>query len=309
MFFRTLLLATTRLWASEPAVPAGPFVEVLGIAQDAGHPQAGCYRDCCAPAWEDPRLAHRVASIAILDPISRQRWIIDASPDFPAQLKTLDQVLPVEGSPGLAGVLLTHAHIGHYTGLMHLGREVIGAKKVPVFAMPKMRSFLEQNGPWELLDRLDNIEIVTLQADQEIQLNERISVRPIQIPHRSEYTETVGFVVRGPNRAMLYIPDIDKWERWSTPIEDVIATVDRAYLDGTFYADGEIKGRAMADIPHPFVTESIERFGPLSESERNKIHFLHLNHTNPLLQPSAPEHGQVSRAGMHVARRGERLEL
>ena len=132
---------------------------------------------------------------------------------------------------------------------------------------------------------------------------------PIQIPHRSEYTETVGFVVRGPQRSVLYIPDIDKWDRWSTPIEKVIATVDRAYLDGTFFADGEIKERPMAEIPHPFVMESIERFRSLESAEKSKIHFFHLNHTNPLLDPSSSQSAMVREQGMHVARRGDRLVL
>jgi pyrroloquinoline quinone biosynthesis protein B len=309
MFLRTLFLATSRLWAAEPALPPGPFVQVLGVAQDAGHPQAGCYKACCAPAWSDPSLGHRVASLAILDPISGERWLIDASPDFPVQLRELDRLMPPRAGHGIAGILLTHAHIGHYTGLVHLGREVMGAQGVPVYAMPKMRAFLERSGPWELLDRLDNITLVTLTADQELRLNERIVVRPIQIPHRSEYTETVGFVVSGPQRSVLYIPDIDKWERWDTGIESVIATVDRAYLDGTFFADGEIAGRSMADIPHPFVVESLARFADLSAAERDKVHFLHLNHTNPLLRPDSAETQRVQQGGMHVAKRGERLAL
>ena len=161
---------------TDSKLPDGPFTEMLGVAQDGGHPQAGCKEHCCAAAWADPRLGHRVASMAIVDPVSRQRWIIDASPDFPIQLRALDEAMPVPDSIGLDGVLLTHAHIGHYTGLMHLGREALGANKVPVYAMPRMQRFLKENGPWELLDRLDNIEIVPLHAGQEIQLNERIHV-------------------------------------------------------------------------------------------------------------------------------------
>ena len=290
-------------------LPDGPFVEMLGVTQDGGHPQAGCQDSCCAAAWADPRLGHRVASMAILDPISNQRWVIDASPDFPIQLRSLDETMPVPDGIGLDGVLLTHAHIGHYVGLMHLGREALGATNVPVYAMPKMRRFLEENGPWELLGRLGNIDIIPLQANQEMKLNERISILPIPIPHRSEYTETVGFVVQGPDRSVLYIPDIDKWGRWRTPIEDVIATVDRAYLDGTFFADGEIKGRSMADIPHPFVMESIERFEALESFEKDKIRFFHLNHTNPLLNPASSEWALVRDQGMHVAVRGERMVL
>jgi pyrroloquinoline quinone biosynthesis protein B len=304
-----LLAMVGGVGASGPAVAAAPHVQVLGIAQDAGHPQAGCYRPCCKSAWDDPGLGHRIASLAIVDPDAQQRWLIDASPDFPAQLRELDRSQDAATSAGLDGILLTHGHIGHYTGLMHLGREAMGAKRVPVYAMPRMQAFLEQSGPWELLTRLQNVTIETLTADEPVALNHRIRVRPIAIPHRGEYTETVGFIVTGPERSVLYLPDIDKWDRWNTRIEDVLATVDRAYVDGTFFADGEIPGRSMADIPHPFVVESLSRFAALPDSERNKIHFTHLNHTNPLLQPDSPAGQRVTEAGMHVAIEGDRFAL
>ncbi len=287
----------------------GPVVQILGVAQDAGHPQAGCYRPCCKAAWEDPALAHRIASLAILDPEAGQRWIIDASPDFPAQLRDLEHADGRASSSGPDGILLTHGHIGHYTGLMYLGREAMGAQRVPVYAMPRMQAFLEKSGPWELLSRLDNVSMKTLTPGEAVVLNERIQVRPIAIPHRGEYTETVGFIVRGPHRSVLYMPDIDKWERWGTRIEDVIAQVDRAYVDGTFFADGEIPGRSMAEIPHPFVVESIHRLSALPAAERDKVHFTHLNHTNPLLQPGSAASTQVREAGMHVAQEGERFGL
>ena len=305
---QSLFLLTSALWAAAPE-EAGPYVEVLGIAQDAGHPQAGCLQDCCSGAWQDPQQAHRVTSLAILDPLSKERWILDASPDFPAQLRQLDEAMPEAAGQAPSGIYLTHAHIGHYTGLMHLGREAMGAKGVPVWAMPRMRAFLEQAGPWELLTRLGNISLRSLQDEEAIRLNDRLQVQPFLVPHRGEYTETVGYVVTGPNKSILYLPDIDKWERWERPIEALIAKVDRAYLDGTFFADGEIQGRSMADIPHPFVQESLERFSNLPETERNKIHFIHLNHSNPLLQNGSAAWKDLKENGMYRASRGDRLDL
>jgi pyrroloquinoline quinone biosynthesis protein B len=115
--------------------------------------------------------------------------------------------------------------------------------------------------------------------------------------------------IQGPNRSALFLPDIDKWNRWETQIEGVLSEVDAAYLDGTFYADGELGGRDMSRIPHPFIAESIQRFAALPESERDKVRFLHLNHTNPALDPSSPESGNVRDAGHHVAVEGEVFEL
>ena len=150
--------------------PGTPYVEVLGIAQDGGYPQAGCERPDCIDAWRDPSLRHRVASLGIVDPQSGERWIIDATADFPAQLHAIG------GS--LSGIFLTHAHVGHYSGLMHLGREVMGARGIPVYAMPRMRMFLENNGPWDQLVRLGNIALRPLEHGRAIHLSERIAVTP-----------------------------------------------------------------------------------------------------------------------------------
>ncbi len=269
---------------------------VLGIAQDGGYPQAGCNRPDCIEGWKNPR---RVASLAIVDPISKQRWIIDATPDFPAQLRALDEMAP---GP-LPSILLTHAHIGHYLGLAQLGREVLGARGVAVYAMPRMRQFLEHNGPWDQLVRLGNISIQPLEDGREVRLNERLTVTPLLVPHRDEYSETVGFIVRGPSRSILWLPDIDKWERWATPIESVIGKVDVAYLDGTFFSIDELPGRNMTEIPHPLIVESMTRFASLPEKERAKIRFMHLNQSNPALRDP-----RIVR-GFRVADQGEVVGL
>ena len=258
---------------------------VLGIAQDAGFPQAACAKDCCAAAWKDPTLRRRTVSLAVVDRTSKQRWLFECTPDFPTQLRALDEFqTPTREQQGLDGIFLTHAHVGHYTGLIHLGREIIGANETPVYTMPKMTKFLESNGPWSQLVELKNISLHPLTKDTTIKLNERVSVTPFQVPHRDEFSETVGFKIQGPNKTIVFLPDIDKWNKWNQKIEEVIRDCDVAYLDGTFFQNGEIPGRDMALIPHPFVTESIKRFSSLEKTERGKIRFIHFNHTNPVLQ-------------------------
>ncbi|MDP9362427.1 MAG: MBL fold metallo-hydrolase [Acidobacteriota bacterium] len=298
---RLALLILLAACASAPPAETSPVALVLGIAQDGGYPQAGCNRPDCADAWRNPKLRQRVASLAIVDPQSRQRWIIDATPDFGSQLRTLEEVAPrAEAAPLLDGILLTHAHIGHYLGLAQLGREVLGAHSVRVYAMPRMRDFLEHNGPWDQLVQLHNIEISTIADGVEVALNERIHVTPLRVPHRDEYSETVGFLVRGPSRAILWLPDIDKWERWSTQLETILARVDVAYIDGTFYDASELPGRDLREIPHPLMTETLTRLAS-SSPLRAKVRFIHLNQSNPLLREARP--------GVVVAKDGERVGL
>ena len=284
---------------------------VLGIAQDAGYPQAGCLKACCRCAWDEPELRRWVSCLALVDHQSGQRFLLDCTPDFPAQLQWLDRNVPLSSgtSAKIDGILLTHAHIGHYTGLMHLGREAMGTKDIPVYAMPRMFVFLQKNGPWSQLVDLSNIKLQPLVADQKVQLNARLSVMPILVPHRDEFSETVGFIIVGPHKTALYLPDIDKWSQWDRSIERIIETVDVAYVDGTFLANGELPGRDMSLIPHPFIQESIIQFAPLDESECKKVRFIHLNHTNPALQKDSSAQRQIRQAGMAVADQGEKVSL
>ncbi len=307
-------LVTYALFAAgshEPGKPAqpAPYVVVLGIAQDGGVPQAGTKDH---PGWDDPAKTRHVVSLGIVDPHTSQRWMIEATPDLRWQLHTLDRLAPAEGSPGLDGVFLTHGHMGHYTGLMYLGHESLGARDVPVHAMPRMRQYLSTNGPWDQLVRYGNIVLRPMSDGAPVRLNDRLTVTPFLVPHRQEYTEVVGFRVDGPNRSVLFIPDIDSWEEWDeqgTAIESMIADVDLAYVDGSFYANGEIPGRDMSGFPHPFITHSMTRFQSLPLDERRKVRFIHLNHTNPALDARSDARRRIEESGYRVAEEFEQFDL
>jgi len=286
---------------------------VLGIAQDAGFPQAACQKPCCELAWKNPSIRRYVASLGLIDHATGQKWLFDCTPDFPQQLQVLlersQNGTERLAAPLLDGIFLTHGHIGHYSGLIHLGREVMGARQIKTYCMPRMQKFLSQNGPWSQLVKLENIKTMELAAGRPTKLNERIEVIPFLVPHRDEFSETVGFRIQGPKKSVLFLPDIDKWSRWDQSIEKMIESVDVAYLDGTFFENGEIPGRDIALIPHPFVSESIRRFSPLAETERKKIRFIHFNHTNPVLQKANPATRKINQAGMAIAKEKEIVKL
>ena len=300
-----LVALATPAWSAD----AAPYLIVLGTAQDGGVPQTG---DTDHPAWQDPTRSRYVVSLAVVDPVTSQRWLFECTPDFKQQLHMLDETAPARTAPGLDGIFLTHAHIGHYSGLMFLGHESMGAAGVPVFAMPRMSAFLRNNGPWSQLVRYKNIALKKMAAGEPVSLNNRITVTPFLVPHRQEFSEVVGYRIEGPNRSVLFIPDIDSWEEWhdqGTAIEEQIASVDAAYLDATFYANGEIPGRDMSGFPHPFISHSMDRFQRLTTPERAKIRFIHFNHTNPVLDPDSRPHAAVYKRGYRLAKQGERLAL
>lgn len=282
-----------------------PFVVVLGIAQDAGIPQAGAFTH---PGWEDPSLRRRVVCLGLVDPRSRRRWMFEATPDFRDQLHHLHRLAPGERTlPD--GIFLTHAHIGHYTGLMFLGHESIGAAGVTVYALPKMRAFLADNGPWDQLVRFGNVELRELTAGLPLDLEPYLRVTALVVPHRQEYSEVAGYRIDGPNNSVLFIPDIDSWEEWDslgTRVEDLIREVEVAYLDATFFDGSELPGRDMSGFPHPFISHSMKRFESLPTSERRKVRFIHLNHSNPALRPDSEARRVIIDRGFRVA---EEMEI
>jgi len=275
-----------------------PSVQVLGTAQDGGIPHAGCRCTTCAAAREHPEQARRVAAIALVGH-SGKTLVVDATPDFPAQLERLalslgrKDVLP-------DALLLTHAHIGHYLGLAWLGREAMDAQALPVHVTPSMARFLGENRPWRHLVTRGQITLVPGLPGEAFDFD-GVRVTPFLSPHRAEDTDTVGVEIAGPTRRLLYLPDADAFP------DDVarrIGAVDVALVDGTFWSPEEVGHRDVKDIPHPFVEESLGRL----EGARGDVYFTHLNHTNPLLQPD-PDGRPVLPRGFRVLEDGDAFRL
>jgi pyrroloquinoline quinone biosynthesis protein B len=289
-------------------------VLVLGTAQDAGLPQIGCSEPMCAAARRDPALRRFASSILVCDPRSGSRWLFDAGPDLREQFELARAHPNTRVSSGerpalFDGVFLTHAHVGHYAGLIEFGLEANAARELPVFASQRMGQFLSRDGPWSLLVERREIALRELTPGVPVQLAGDLEVTPILVPHRDELSDTLAFVIRGPRRALLYLPDIDKWERWDRRLEDVLAEVDIALVDGTFFADGEVPGRSMREIPHPFVVETLARLGAAPSELRSRVVFTHLNHTNPAADPGSAAASAIRELGCRVAREGDLFEL
>ena len=281
-----------------------PYIVVLGIAQDGGLPHAGCIKVCCEKLWITGE-NEKVSSIGIVDPKTGQSWLIDATPDFASQLNILEDAHNTK----LSGIFLTHAHIGHYVGLLQLGREVMGAKGMPVYAMPKMKTFLSNNSPWNQLLSIGNIKIQNLQDSKGVKLTSRMYIEPFLVPHRDEFSETVGYRIVSNDKSLVYIPDIDKWGKWDQDIFKVVLHTDYALLDGTFYSSNEIPHRDMSEIPHPFITETMKLFEDMNTKNREKIFFIHFNHSNPAISHSSSISNLIRSRRFNVAKEGLKFIL
>lgn len=278
---------------------------LLGAAQDAGLPQAGCACDRCRRALENPALGQYVVCLGLIHRASGQAWMIDATPDFREQLALLRRAAP---ECKLAGILLTHAHMGHYTGLIQLGREAWNTQRMPVHTTPRMAAFLMRNQPWQQLAKFGNIAIRLSPPGQPIALAPALSATPIAVPHRDEWSDTMAFRIDGPDRSLFYCPDIDDWNRWEYPLARMLAEVDVALLDGAFFSPAEIPGRDIAEIPHPLATDTAERAAAAKAGSDCDVRLIHLNHTNPLWD-DGPERAWVAERGVGVAATGDRWSL
>jgi pyrroloquinoline quinone biosynthesis protein B len=249
----------------------------------------GCSKQCCTKAWANSATRRDVVSLALVDPTSNKWWLFEATPDIKEQLHSFQTITKGKYNYLPDGIFITHAHIGHYTGLMQFGREVMGTKEIPVYVLPKMKNYLETNGPWSQLVSLHNITLVTLENEKTVIPASGISIETFTVPHRDEYSETAGFKISTTAKSYLFIPDINKWEKWDKKIIDKINGVDVAFIDATFYDDGELSGKRISEVPHPFVVETMSTFNSENKLARSKIHFIHLNHTNPLLWDDAKQ--------------------
>lgn len=295
---------TSEAAVSTPAPAAGPRVVVLGTVQDGGMPQASCSCDRCTLARQDPSLARRVASLAIDFPKTGHTYLIDATPDLPAQIEEVHTFRDhpagrVDRAP-FDGVMLTHAHIGHYLGLALFGFESLNTKDLPLWVTPRFAAYLRNNGPWSQLVRLNNVAIRELAIGQPFDLEEGVTVTPIQVPHRDEYSDTMAFLIRGPKKSLFYVPDTDTWDTWKVALPEVLKDVDYALLDATFYSVDELPDRDVKKIKHPLTTASMDLLAPLVKKGRLQVYFTHLNHSNPALDKAGAARKAIEAKGFHV---------
>jgi len=290
-----------------------PAVRILGIAQDGGLPHAACSCPRCDAARKDPKLSSPVASIGIVAPSAQKAYLIDASPDIIEQLDALADVRSLENErvdrTPVDGIFITHAHMGHYLGLAHLGFEAINTKSLPLWASPAMASFLENNAPWSQLVRLKNLALRPLSDGDTVALEDGLTVQAIKVPHRAEYTDTYAYIIRGPHKSLLYVPDISPWHQLDRPLSDLLDNVDIALVDGTFYSGDELPGRDTKEIGHPLIVDTMDLLQEKVSSGKLKVLFVHLNHSNPTLVPDSKERQAMESRGFQLGWPGMEFEL
>ena len=274
---------------------------LLGIAQDAGIPQAGCTGTHCRRARSQPEHRQLVVSLGLIDHNSERYWLIDATPDFREQIYLLNQA---NLAYQFDGIILTHLHIGHYTGLVFIGPESMNLYDLNLYVSWRTEKFLRENQPWGLLIQRKHLVPQRITPGQLLHLSDHLVLQPVRVPHRDEFSDTLAFFVSGPDRTLFFCPDIDDWDRWDHDLREVVAGVDIALLDAPFFSHDELPKRDFSQIPHPLVTDTVRRLSGILQDVR----LIHINHTNPLLV-NGPERSWLRRQGFELGYTGQRWSL
>ena len=295
------------------------WVVVLGYAQDGGVPQLGCRCPRCQQAHLSGRI--HTASLAIISKHGDDvhSLVIDTGPDFRTQYEeTLDLLARQPGSLAEAlqqrrkgpnpvdAVLLTHLHMGHFTGLLELGLEVVNGRDIPLYCTAPVAQFLAENAPWSQLLERNNVLPHVIRPGEVFAPAPGLTAEAYPVPHRNEYGDTVGFriALRG-GKSLLYIPDADSWDEMEPPLVQLVNEADYALLDGTFFSAHELGGREQSQVPHPPVKETAN----LLASRASHVFFTHLNHTNPLLDTTSHQRQWLEAQGFSVLFARQVLDL
>ncbi|MEO0478835.1 MAG: MBL fold metallo-hydrolase [Planctomycetota bacterium] len=292
-----------------PRASASVEVFVLGIAQDGGLPHLGCRRACCREARASGRVEYPV-SLGVVDRRNDQVLLVEATPKIEEQIGLLDEWSGLDrtGRAPVDAVVLTHAHIGHYLGLALFGREVLGARDLPVHCSTRFAEFLRSGGPWSQLVELGQIDITSFEPGESFEPWGGLSVRSIPVPHRDEFSDTMAFVIEGPIRSLLFVPDIDAWEKSPGLLDRLLDGVDIALVDGTFYDGSELPHRDPSEVPHPLMLRTMDLLQERVAERPGSVQFLHLNHTNQVLHDEELR-AEVRARGFDVVQAGDRFIL
>jgi len=289
-------------------------VTVLGVSQDGGFPQAGCGADCCEAARKNPSQSKHPVSLGIVG-IDSSTHLIEATRDLAWQLNLWHSVDPVDGP--LNSLWITHSHHGHIDGLGLFGREVINAKNLEVNCSKSLSKLIKNTPNWNLLIELGNIKINEFENLKPYTPSPKcgFTIKPIKVPHRSELSDMHAFLIQGPNKNLLFLPDHDSWEKTlkfvnKTEILEWFDSenIDVALIDGTFWSSNELKGRNQTIVTHPPVNETLQLIGEKKDG-MPEIKFTHLNHTNPLNNDFSDENKILKNMGWNVSKEGEFFNL
>jgi len=291
-------------------------VTILGTAQDAGIPQAGCSCKRCLNAHNHPNLRKYPVAIGIIG-IDGSKHLIEITKNLSEQLKIWgdEEKGNIVYTPDT--VTVTHLHLGHIEGIGQFGKPVMNLEDLPIYVSEKNKLVLEERNDIQLMIKEGNIKLISQKYNQEFQprIGCGFKLELIPIPHRSELGDTAAILIKGKKKNLLFMPDQDSWKDTldtfsMNNIRELLTywKVDIAWIDGTFWNLKELPGRNLSEIPHPTIEESIQRLGMKNKNDF-EISFIHLNHSNPANEINSKERKMIESFGWGICQRNDIASL
>ena len=290
-------------------------VRVLGTAAGGGLPQWNCNCDNCAGARSgqiSPRFQAAIAFSA-----GRDWYLLNATPDLPLQLAAWPQLYlgrNLRESP-LKGVILSDLELDHTWGLLHL-REGTGWQ---LLAPPGILAGLARHLPVkEILKNYVQIEEIPLAAEKPYLIRDPAgSVELTLFPtgtHAPKYSsgkkgEVYGVQLHNPEsgQTLIYAPGV---EQIDASLGNWLSNAQVIMFDGTCYQADElirlgISRQTSLDMGHVPMAVSAPFLSPLP----GKKLYIHINNTNPVLDPQSRERAELTKLGLGIAADRDEYQL
>jgi pyrroloquinoline quinone biosynthesis protein B len=296
---------------------------LLGTAAGGGVPQWNCACEVCSVCRLDPHLiSPRLQLQAAVWSEPGDWFLLNASPDLRFQIEANPELHPSKKSgrrnTPIQGIILTNADLDQTLGLLLL-REF---QPLTVYATAQVRRALETNSFFAMLDRIPRqLTWIEIQAGIPFCLgNSGIVCTPIALPGQMPFyarqlgpcepgEASLGLLLEAGGQRIAYTPSVPGI---TESLRSVYSDCDAILVDGTFWSDTELSAthsgtplaRAIGHVPMSGDDSTLAR---LSDLKVPKKVFVHLNNTNPVLDPRSEQYQAVIDAGWQIGYDGWQL--
>jgi pyrroloquinoline quinone biosynthesis protein B len=297
---------------------------LLGTAAGGGFPQWNCACTLCDLCRSSPEIVPPRLQLQAAFSVEPERWfLINAAPDLRFQIEAHPELQPStrhgRRNTPIQGIILTSADLDQVLGLLLL-REF---QPLTVYTTRLIRRTLEANSFFRMLERVPNqLTWAEIHSGEAFTLDGKVICTPIPIAGslpfyahalHSEAEEpgqaAFGLLLETDGCRLAYTPSVPEITETLRTIYD---SCDTILVDGTFWSDTELSSihagtplaRSIGHSPMSGEDGTIALLAGISA--RQKI-FVHINNTNPVLDPRSAESKAVTDAGWQTGQDGWQL--
>jgi pyrroloquinoline quinone biosynthesis protein B len=259
-----------------------------------------------------------------VSPDGQDWYVINATPDITAQLARWPELHPKEGvrHTPIRGVLLTDGELDHTLGLLHL-REGADWRLYATSAVLGMLREKFQVLP--VLARYTNPDAEVVQCHKPLMLGEgsaRLAIRwvetgcdsPLYTGNTSEVPGAVTALILEDTtngRRLAYAPGIGQL---TEKLFEELSSADVVFFDGTFWSEDEFprlsgRPRSARDMGHVPINGPDGSAAWLADLPAKIKRYIHINNTNPVLDPTSEQRQEIRKYGLEVAEDGDEVEI